>query len=298
MTPLAVVLDRRSAVPLYFQIHQHLLGQIQKRRLKPGQLIPSEQEISSHLGVSRMTARQAVKSLCDAGVAYSRRGLGTFVCAAKQEKTATELLSFTQEIKARGSRPTSRVLSFEQTAAENEAALALHQRPGEKVLRLVRVRLADSHPMGVETSILPFKLFPGLLNEFDPQTSLYQTLAKRYGIRMAAADEAVEAGLADAEAARLLQINKGSPVFLLTRVSYAESGQPVEYVRSVYRGDRWKIVSRLTANHISGAQTHFHPRSSPTPTRGEGQVPRSNHRWKGRARSGSAVGDSTSEERS
>lgn len=297
MSPLAVVLDRRSAVPLYFQIHQHLLGQIQAGTLKPGQLIPSEQEISSRLGVSRMTARQAVKSLCDSGVAYSRRGLGTFVSAAKQEKTATELLSFTQEMKARGSRPASRVLSFECTVADHDAAVALHQTAGEKVLRLVRVRLADSLPMGVETSFLPVGLFPGLLEEFDPRTSLYQMLAKRYSVRMAAADEVVEAGLADAEAARLLQISKGSPVFLLTRVSYTESGQPVEYVRSIYRGDRWKIVSRLTANHSSRTQAQFHPRSSP-PTTGEGHVPRPNHRSKGRARSGSALSDSTSEEKS
>ena len=293
-----MVLDRRSAVPLYFQIHQHLLEKIQTGNLKPGQLIPSEQESASRLGVSRMTARQAVKSLCDAGVAYSRRGLGTFVSAAKQEKTSNELLSFTQEMKARGSRPAARVLSFERTVADHEAAQALHQTPGEKVLRLVRVRLADSLPMGVETSFLPAGLFPGLLDEFDPRNSLYQTLAKRYGVRMAAADEIVEAGLADAESARLLQISKGSPVFLLTRVSYTEGGQPVEYVRSIYRGDRWKIVSRLTANHVGQTQARFHPRSSPTPTRGEGPTPSPHHPPKRRAQSGSARSTAQSEERS
>lgn len=298
MPPLSMVLDRRSAVPLYFQIHQHLLEKIQTGNLKPGQLIPSEQEIASRLGVSRMTARQAVKSLCDAGVAYSRRGLGTFVSAAKQEKTSNELLSFTQEMKARGSRPAARVLSFERTVADREAAQALHQTAGEKALRLVRVRLADSLPMGVETSFLPAGLFPGLLDEFDPRNSLYQTLAKRYGVRMAAADEIVEAGLADAESARLLQISKGSPVFLLTRVSYTESGQPVEYVRSIYRGDRWKLVSRLTANHVSRTQARFHPRSSSTPTRGEGLTPGPQHHPKRRAQSGSARSTAQSEERS
>ena len=101
VAPLTI--DRASAVPLYYQIHQHLLRQIEEGGLKPGDLLPSEQEISGSTGVSRMTARQAVKSLCDVGVAYSRRGRGTFVSGIKQEKTSSELLSFTQEMKARGS---------------------------------------------------------------------------------------------------------------------------------------------------------------------------------------------------
>jgi len=266
--------------------------------MKPGQLIPSEQELSSRLGVSRMTARQAIKSLCDAGMAYSRRGLGTFVSAAKQEKTSTELLSFTQEMKARGSRPSSRVLSFERSTAEDESARALHLAPGAKVLRLVRVRLADALPLGIETSLLPFGLLPGLLDEFDPRTSLYRTLAKRYDIHMAAADQVVEAGLADAEVARLLQIDKGSPVFLLTRVSYAENGQRVEYVRSTYRGDRWKIVSRLTASRIDRGTAQAQPRSLLLQARGNSpSVSGPNHLSK-RGASAPAVSHLPSEESS
>jgi GntR family transcriptional regulator len=244
-----VILDRNSAVPLYYQIHQQLREQIQSGKLSPGQAIPSEHEISSRLGVSRMTARQAVKSLCDEGVAYSRPGLGTFVSGTKQEKTSTDLLSFTQEMRARGCRPGSRVLSFGRMAAEAEVAHALHLTPGARVFCLRRVRLADSVPMGVENSFLPLALYPGLLESFDPRRSLYQALAKRYGIRMTAADEVVEAALANAEQAKLLGIKQNAPVFRLTRVSYAQNGQPVEFVRSTYRGDRWKIVSRLLASH-------------------------------------------------
>ncbi len=218
-----MLLDRNSAVPLYYQIHQHLLDQIQSGTLKPGQPLPSEQEISSRMGVSRMTARQAVKSLCDTGIAYSRRGVGTFVSGGKQEKTSSELLSFTQEMQARDCRPTSQVLKFERVAAESEVASALHLGDGEKVVSLVRVRLADGIPMGVENGFLPFRMFPGLLESFDPRSSLYRTLAEQYGVHMSAADEVVEAGLANARDARLLKIKKNAPVFFLTRVSYAES---------------------------------------------------------------------------
>ena len=100
--------------------------------------------------------------------------------------------------------------------------------------------------MGIETSYLPFERFGNLLKTFSADTSLYQTLADQYGIHMHAADEAVEAGLVNAQDARLLGIRTGSPVFFFTRVSYLKSGRPIEFVRSVYRGDRFKIVNRLT----------------------------------------------------
>jgi GntR family transcriptional regulator len=266
------MLDRASAVPLYFQIYQQLLDQIHSGTLQPGQPVPSEPELASSLGVSRMTARQAVKALCDAGVAYSQRGLGTFVSGSKQVKTSTELLSFTQETKSRGSRPSSRVLAFDEVAADDEVAGALHLGPEARVFRLKRVRIADSVPMSVEECFLPPKLCPKLLENCDPRTSLYQVLSQKYRIRMTAADEVAEASLAHAEDARLLRIKKGSPVFLLTRISFAESSRPVEFVRSIYRGDRWKLVSRLTVNPNTGSNTAARkavavPRALPSPAR-------------------------------
>jgi GntR family transcriptional regulator len=244
-----VILDRNSAIPLYYQIRVQLLEQIQSGKLSPGQPLPSEHEISIRLGVSRMTARQAVKSLCDEGIAYSRSGLGTFVSGIKQEKTSTDLLSFTQEMKSRGCRPGSRVLSFGEGPADAEVAHALHLKLGAKVFCLRRVRLADAVPMGVESSFLPPALYPGLLESFEPRKSLYRALAELYGVRMLAADEVVEAALATPEQARLLGIKRAAAVFHLTRVSYAQNGRPVEFVRSIYRGDRWKIVSHLFASH-------------------------------------------------
>jgi GntR family transcriptional regulator len=240
-------LDRASVIPLYYQIRQRLLRQIRQGVLKPGQPLPSEQDISGRFGVSRMTARQALKGLCDDGIAYSRRGRGTFVADSKQEISISQLLSFTQEMKSRGAAPSSRVLSFATGVANPEETRALQLTRGEKVFRLRRVRQADSVPMGVENSCLPYRLCPDLQKTLVPRASLYETLARHYGVHLGEATEVVEAGLASPQAARWLQITQGSPVFLFTRICYLKSGQPVEYVRSVYRGDRYKIVSRLTA---------------------------------------------------
>ncbi|MGB7848853.1 MAG: GntR family transcriptional regulator [Candidatus Acidiferrum sp.] len=243
-------LNRHSAVPLYYQIQQGLLECIRSGRLKPGKPIPSEEDISKRLRVSRMTARQALKSLCHLGVAYSQRGKGTFVSGIKMEKNIRQVLSFSQEIAARGARPSSKVIAFSRQMADAEVAVALRLRPKDEIFLLRRVRMDDSLPMGVETAYLPERQFPGLLEKFDPRTSLYQALDRLYGIQIVIADEVVEAGLAGTEEARLVRIGKGSPVFLFTRTSYVGSGEPVEYVKSIFRGDRYKLVNRLNRREV------------------------------------------------
>lgn len=239
------MLDRQSVVPLYYQIRQHLLEQIRSGGLKPGEPVPSEQMISAQMGVSRMTARQAVKSLCDLGVIYSQRGKGTFVSGNKLEKSFRQVLSFSEEMAARGSRPSSKVLLFEVNRADASVADALGLSPGEEIVSLRRLRLADAIPMGIEWSRIPLRFCPDLPDKFDPKNSLYQILKQRYGIRVLVTDEVAEAGLAGSEESRLLQIPKRSPVLLFSRISYTENQKPVEYVKSVYRGDRYKIVNRL-----------------------------------------------------
>ncbi|MGA2302465.1 MAG: GntR family transcriptional regulator [Candidatus Acidiferrum sp.] len=238
-------IDHSGVEPLYYQIQQQLFERIRLGELKAGDPLPSEQEISTRLGVSRMTARLAIKSLCEVGIVYSKQGKGSFVSGLKLEKNFRQVLSFSEEMAQSGRRPESRPLGFDIVPAEGEVALALSLKPQEKVIRLRRLRIADSVPLGIESSYIPEKLCPDLKATFDPRTSLYQTLSARYGIQIAIADEVVEAGLAKGEKARLLRIAKGSPVFIFTRISYVQQGQAVEYVKSTYRADRYKIVNRL-----------------------------------------------------
>lgn len=262
MFPLPA-LDRGSVVPLYYQIQQHLLGQIRAGAIKPGEVVPSEQEISRRLRISRMTARQALKSLCDLGVTYSRRGKGTFVSESKLEKDFRQVLSFSEEMQRRGSRPRARVLSFEVVDASADVTEALRLSNGHKVISLRRVRLAGSSPMAIEWSRIPLQVCPDLVQTFDPNSSLYRELVERYGIQIVVTDEVVEASLAGTEEARLLRLRKGTPVFMFSRTSYVQSGQPVEYVKSVYRGDRYKLVNRLTrqdGGDLSGMQRRILPR--------------------------------------
>jgi GntR family transcriptional regulator len=161
--------------------------------------VPSEQEIAARLGVSRMTARQALKSLCHLGFTYNQRGKGTFVSRNKLEKNFRQVLSFSEEMAARGAQPRSRVLAFERVTADPEVADVLKLPAGEEVVRLRRVRMADTSPVCIECTCVPARLCPDLLENFEPRASLYRTLSERYGISIDAADEVVEAGLQQAE---------------------------------------------------------------------------------------------------
>ena len=241
-------LYRRNGIPLYHQIQQRLLEQIQSGAFKPSEPLPSIQKIAAGMGVSQMTVRQAVKALCELGVIYSRQGKGTFISRIKLERDFRQVLSFSEETRSRGATPHSRLLSFriQMPSRETREALALNHK--EKVFRLRRIRYADSLPMGIECSCLPVHLCPDLIETFDPETSLYQKLAEQYGIHLAVTKEVIEVGKASDEEAPLLQVVPKSPVFLFTRLSFLENGKPVEHVKSTYRGDRYKIVNRLVRN--------------------------------------------------
>jgi GntR family transcriptional regulator len=247
-----VDLDRQSVVPLYYQIQQQLLEQIRSGRLNVGDSVPSEQEISERLGVSRMTARQALKSLCSLGLVYSQRGKGTFVSGRKLEKDFRQLLSFSEEMQKRGSQPRSKVQVFERVQPSAEVAAALQLKPEDQIIRLRRIRLADSISVCIETTHLPHKVFPDLLTTFDPVQSLYQALSQRYGIHVDYADEVAEASAATSAEAKLLRIRPKAPVFRFTRTAYSLDGRAIEFVKSVYRGDRCKVISRLTRQVKTG----------------------------------------------
>jgi GntR family transcriptional regulator len=246
VSPASAPLDRHSFVPLCYQIQRRFLEQIRSGVFKAGQSLPSEQEIAAQMGVSRMTARYALKALCSLGVAYSERGRGTFVSRMKLEKNFRQVMSFSEEMRLRGSRPRSTVLAFRKTRPNSQVAEALHLSSKEEVFLLRRVRLADSVPLCIECAHVPVRLCPDLQETLNPTASLYRTLQEHYGIQIEIADEVAEASLATVEDARLLRIRKKAPVFRFTRTAYFRSGEPVEFVKSVYRGDRCRVVNRLT----------------------------------------------------
>lgn len=232
--------------PLYAQIKDYILLNIQSGAFPPDSRIPSERELSEQFNVSRMTVTKALHELTRDGVLYARVGKGTFVSPGRIEQQLETLTSFTEDMGQRGQRPASRVLAARVQPAGEEVARRLRLLPSTPVVSLQRVRLADSEPMALEHAMLVAARCPNILERFDfGHVSLYEVLRTEYGLFMRFAEQTIEARAALEAEARALEIEPGSPVLAMTRVSYADGDQPVEFVRSVYRGDRYKFHAVL-----------------------------------------------------
>jgi GntR family transcriptional regulator len=229
-------------VPKYYEVKKQLLELT--RVMTPGTPVPPERELALQYGTSRTTVRQALAELVVEGRLLRMQGKGTFVAKPKVAQLL-ELASYTQGMRAHGLTPETRILDAGYVAADDELAGLLGVPEGSRVLRIHRLRLADGEPMSADVSHLPALRFPGLRRSLDSHASLYEALATSYGVELAEADETIETVLADPKDARLLGVDVGTPLLLLSRHAYDVTGTPVEWAQSRYRGDRYKLVTRL-----------------------------------------------------
>ncbi len=242
--------DKDSFTPMYYQIESQLLNMIESGKLKPGDLLPSEGELSRICGVSRMTSRQALQGLKAKGFVTRRRGSGSTVNQPRVEKNIAHLSGFSAEMRALGISATSRVLEQDTVPASAEVAAQLGLEAGEKILLLRRLRLADGLPVAVEITQIPLKRFPGIEAMDFNSRSVYHTLRESFGIRVSRADEILEARSATRAEAKLLGVRFRASVLAITRTLWSTDGLPVETAHSVYRGDRYRAVIRIPATDM------------------------------------------------
>jgi GntR family transcriptional regulator len=237
--------QKDSSVPIYSQVERIVMDMISSGKLSPGQRAPSEREIAEALGISRMTARAAMSNLVADGYLYSVPGKGTFVSNPKMRQELLELTSFTEDMRNRGLKPGARLLERGLTDRAPENIYRKLELPvGEDLIRIHRLRTADEEPMCLETSYLPKTYVPWLLEEDLEAGSLYHAL-ESHGIELAKAEEYLEATVVRQTESELLTLPAGSPALLIDRTTYTEGGRPIEYVKSLYRGDRYRFTVML-----------------------------------------------------
>ena len=240
-------LHREAPDPLYLQLKTSIVADITSRRYNTNQRLPSERELALRFKVSRMTVRQALLELAREGTIYTRTGKGTFVAEPKIDQQLRALTGFSQDVRTRGNKPTSRVLKSKVIPSPADVAIALRLTPNAEVIQLSRLRIADGKPLAIETAYLPFALFPNLLTHNFANESLYGVLENEYKVILTQAEQTLEAALAEADEINLLKLDPPAAVLRIQRLTLTSDGIPVEYVLSAYRGDRYKFRSNLQA---------------------------------------------------
>ncbi len=234
-----------TTVPLYIQIAEGLLDQIESGELSPGDRLPSERELSEALGVNRMTLRRALQLLETQGLLIRRRGRGTHVASPKIERQADQLVPFHRGMKRRGYAPCARVITFEKRRAEAGVAQELGLPVSAAVYFVRRLQLLNQEPMMLETLTVPAHRFPGL-ERFDlSKRAVYDVMETEYGIAVVRARQSLEPVVATEYEAELLGVKPGAPLMMERRLGLDQDDQPVEYGRDLYRGDRFRFVTEM-----------------------------------------------------
>ncbi|MET0863985.1 MAG: GntR family transcriptional regulator [Nakamurella sp.] len=227
-------------VPKYYLVKNEILGLIAD--LTPGSAVPTERELAEKFTTSRTTIRQAIAELVVDGRLEHTQGRGTFVAQPKLMQVR-QLTSFSNDLQAQGQRPGSVLLNIEQQPADEEVSAHLEVTPGTLIHRVERLRTAAAETIAHEIAHLAGPL-PDLAQELALRGSLYRTLDEAFGIALTAVEDVVETALADPMEADLLGVDTGLPILLVHRTGWTADGRPVEWTRSVFRGDRFRFVAR------------------------------------------------------
>lgn len=235
-------LDRRSPIPLYYQVAQQIEQAIASGDLVPGERIDTEIEIAERYGLSRPTVRQAIAELVRKGLLVRRRGVGTQVVHAKVNRQV-ELTSLYDDLLQSGHRPTTTVLSFEVAPADQVITEALGVAPDCPVQHLERVRFDNGEPLAIMRNWVPLDVVT-LDAAALAHTGLYD-LMRNAGIDIHIAHQRIGAAAATAAQARLLAVRAGAPLLTLERTAFDNTGRAIEVSRSSYRADSYAFETTL-----------------------------------------------------
>ena len=231
-------LNKNLNVPLYVQLKELILGDIQNGTLSAGDMIPTEHELMEQFSISRNVVRQAIGELVEGGYLIRKKAKGTFVStpSANVEKIST-LEVFRESALRSGAIPTTKVLNMEVLDADEESAQRLGIAPGVRIIRIMRLHFANDVPTSISESVLPYARCGFVLEHRLQSESLHRVLSYRYDTRIYRSMRTMGARLATDKEVELLGIAPGSAVSCSTRKSYNRMNSVIESTISVSRGD-------------------------------------------------------------
>jgi len=231
------------SIPLYIQIAERLISQIESGGLSPDEQLPPERDFSNKIGVNRMTLRRALQVLESQGLIVRKHGIGTFIAEPKIDRQMDVVYRFTSGIQNRGLTPGAEIISVEKILAEPTLAKDLALPVSSPVHSIIRLRSINQEPVMLESYKIPVVRFPGLDRYDLEKRSIYEIMEVEYGVSITRARQSFEPIIATEFEANLLKINIGEALMLEKRLSYDVNNLPVEYGKDRYRGDRFRFIT-------------------------------------------------------
>ena len=228
-------------LPLYTQVAEKLLRQIENNTYQARDKLPSENELCAMYNVSRPTIRQALDQLEKDGKIYRVRGVGTFVSPYSKMVTFS-YGGFTAQCKALGLEPTSKLISTEIIDHLPQIFLDYQENdivtyPDNRYYALERLRMVNGKVAIVEKTFIPLYLYPDIPNSFDPQTSLYSYLDETYNVRRTLSRIILLPYQATKENSRLWGIPAKTPLLQGILTVFNQNKQILEYASSYYTSE-------------------------------------------------------------
>lgn len=234
-------------LPLYKQLRDKLISDI-RTEFDTGELLPSERNLAQETGMSRTTVRLALDELESLGYISREHGRGSIVNdISLLNFNLAGMYSFTEESKALGKVPTSKVVSINTEKPDHDIQEKLRLKQDELVIVMERIRLADGVPMIAETTYLPYDTFPGLENINFEENSLYDVMFSKYHVAIKDAFDEFNATIISKEQSQLLGVDPGSAVLQVRRTTHSTENEIIEYTDSIVRSDKfsYRTVHRV-----------------------------------------------------
>jgi GntR family transcriptional regulator len=234
-----------SPQPLYVQIKETLRTRILDGTYAPHSQMPSEHELCAMFDVSRITVRQALGDLQKEGLVFKLHGKGTFVSKPKAFQNVTSLQGFAEAMSAMGYEIVNQLRTFRMVKANRHIASKLNVSEGASVAEIHRVRLLNREPVSLELTWVPEALGKRLANADLATRDIFLILENDCGVALGHADVAIDAILADDEIVDALQVEEGSPVLRIERITHDAEGTPIDYEYLYFRGDAFQYRLRV-----------------------------------------------------
>lgn len=245
-----LIIDRNSAIPLYYQFKQFIMEQINIGELVSGQMVPGEEELCRLYSVSRPTLRQAFSELVHEGYLIRQRAKGTFISKPRiNSRAITKIVQFHEEMESVNATYYTIVRRCEIGDCEDEIRdkLAMNHN---KAICLERLRIVNGEPLLNEETFLPSQLFMGMEDIDFEKESLYEQMQRR-GYQVGRVERSIIALPSEEDLANILKVAVGTPILCITTIAYSTQDIPIEYSRAMCRSDRYKINIDIVTSEFS-----------------------------------------------